>query len=127
MEKISGKQIVEEREKKYNGIPYAFRARAAQAIKEAIYENTHVFLPASMREALDMIAHKIARIIAGNPNDIDSWADLSGYPELIVRELQNKTIPQFDSDEEAEEFVEKVDLTEYDLSGFAPARFVKEK
>lgn len=32
-------------------------------------------------------------------------------------------IPPLHSDAEAEEFVEKADLTEYDLSGFRPVRF----
>src|SRR5208337_5012870 len=33
-----------------------------------------------------------------------------------------KTLPRFKSDKEAEEFVEKADLTEYDLSGMRPIR-----
>lgn len=34
-----------------------------------------------------------------------------------------KTIPTFESDEEAERFVENVDLAEYDLSGAQPVQF----
>lgn len=34
-----------------------------------------------------------------------------------------KKIPTFNSDEEAERFVETADLSEYDLSGFKPVRF----
>lgn len=34
-----------------------------------------------------------------------------------------KPIPELRTDEEAERFVETADLTEYDLSGFVPARF----
>jgi predicted DNA binding CopG/RHH family protein len=34
-----------------------------------------------------------------------------------------KRLPSFKSDKEAEEFVEKADLTEYDLSGMRPIRF----
>ena len=34
-----------------------------------------------------------------------------------------KTFPRFDTDEEAERFVETADLSEYDFSGFRPARF----
>ena len=34
-----------------------------------------------------------------------------------------KKIPTFRTDEEAEAFVEKVDLTEYDLSGAKPVKF----
>lgn len=32
-------------------------------------------------------------------------------------------IPRFATDEEAERFVETADLTDYDLSGFRPAKF----
>lgn len=41
----------------------------------------------SQREALDMVAHKIGRILNGDPNYIDSWRDLCGYSQLIVNEL----------------------------------------
>ena len=34
-----------------------------------------------------------------------------------------KKIPTFKIDREAEDFVDKADLTEYDLSGFKPAKF----
>jgi len=38
-----------------------------------------------------------------------------------------KKIPRFETDEEAERFVETADLTEYDLSQFKPVRFEFEK
>lgn len=34
-----------------------------------------------------------------------------------------KTIPAFKTDKQAERFVDKADLSAYDLSGFKPARF----
>lgn len=34
-----------------------------------------------------------------------------------------KPFPRFDTDEEAERFVETADLSEYDFSGFRPMRF----
>lgn len=34
-----------------------------------------------------------------------------------------KKLPRFESDEEAEEFVDKADLTKYGLSGMRPIRF----
>ena len=34
-----------------------------------------------------------------------------------------KKIPTFKTDKEAEDFVDHADLTEYDLSGFKPAKF----
>lgn len=38
-----------------------------------------------------------------------------------------KKLPVLKTDEEAEHFVEEADLSEYDLSGFKPARFEFEK
>ena len=38
-----------------------------------------------------------------------------------------KKLPTFRSDREAQEFVEKADLTDYDLSGLRPAKLEFEK
>ena len=40
------------------------------------------------REALQMIASKIARILSGNHDEIDHWRDIAGYANLAVRELK---------------------------------------
>lgn len=42
------------------------------------------------REALDMICHKIGRIINGDPNYADSWIDIAGYAKLVADRLENK-------------------------------------
>lgn len=39
------------------------------------------------KEALDMVAHKIGRIINGDPNYIDSWTDIIGYTRLVEKRL----------------------------------------
>lgn len=44
-------------------------------------------LMASQKEALDMIQHKIGRILNGDPTYDDSWKDIAGYATLIVNEL----------------------------------------
>lgn len=41
----------------------------------------------SQKEALEMVAHKIGRILNGDPSYIDSWADICGYSQLVVNEL----------------------------------------
>jgi hypothetical protein len=38
-------------------------------------------------EALEMIFHKIARILNGDPNYKDSWVDIVGYAQLVVDRL----------------------------------------
>ena len=44
-------------------------------------------LSPSQKEALDMIQHKIGRILNGDPNYDDNWKDVAGYATLIVNEL----------------------------------------
>lgn len=46
-------------------------------------------LSAEHQEALDMIFHKIGRIVAGDPNVEDHWKDLSGYSELARKSIEN--------------------------------------
>lgn len=41
----------------------------------------------SQRESLDMIVHKIGRILNGDPNYIDSWHDIQGFAKLVEDEL----------------------------------------
>ena len=35
------------------------------------------------QEALDMICHKMGRIINGNPDNPDHWLDIAGYAKLV--------------------------------------------
>jgi hypothetical protein len=39
------------------------------------------------REALDMIALKLSRILTGDPTHKDAWHDLAGYATLAENEL----------------------------------------
>lgn len=40
------------------------------------------------KEALHMIASKIARILEGDPEYVDSWHDISGYATLVEQCLK---------------------------------------
>ncbi len=42
------------------------------------------------KEALEMAAHKIGRILNGDPNYIDSWTDISGYIRLVEKRLMDE-------------------------------------
>lgn len=44
-------------------------------------------LSADKKEALDMIAHKIGRILNGDPEYHDSWHDIAGYAKLVADTL----------------------------------------
>lgn len=48
-------------------------------------------LTPSQKEALDMIQHKIGRILNGDPTYDDNWKDIAGYATLIVEELNGNT------------------------------------
>ncbi len=40
------------------------------------------------KEAIDMVMHKIARILNGNPDYVDSWVDIEGYVRLVRERLE---------------------------------------
>ncbi len=41
-------------------------------------------------EALEMICHKLGRIINGDPDYTDSWVDIAGYAQLVADRLEGK-------------------------------------
>ncbi len=41
-------------------------------------------------EALEMIVHKIGRIVNGNPDVVDHWMDIAGYATLVSDRLQGR-------------------------------------
>lgn len=43
------------------------------------------------REALEMVAHKVARILNGDPDYADSWHDIAGYVRLVEQRLEAKS------------------------------------
>jgi hypothetical protein len=49
-------------------------------------------LTPSMKESLEMIAHKIGRILNGDPAYADSWHDIAGYATLVDKELQGEIV-----------------------------------
>lgn len=44
-------------------------------------------LSPSQRESLEMIQHKIGRILNGDPMYDDNWRDICGYSQLVLDEL----------------------------------------
>jgi hypothetical protein len=46
------------------------------------------------REALEMIAHKVGRILAGNPDHPDHWDDTAGYARLVSQRLPQQEAPR---------------------------------
>jgi len=59
-------------------------ARITQNIKKAMSDSPNwEELSDDKREALDMVAHKLGRILNGDPEYADSWHDIVGYTKLV--------------------------------------------
>jgi hypothetical protein len=68
---------------------FASNATTTQLIKQAInLGDTAGKLAFYQRESLEMIAHKISRIVNGDANYMDSWVDIVGYAQLVIDKLQ---------------------------------------
>lgn len=68
-------------------------AKVAQQLKHVAASHTiavGVELSHDKIEALEMIFSKIARIINGNSDHVDSWVDIAGYAQLVADRLQGK-------------------------------------
>jgi hypothetical protein len=71
---------------------FSGHAEITQRLKEAMMMHDNCIpwktkLSRSQRESLEMIAHKIGRILNGDPNYADSWHDIAGYAKLVEDEL----------------------------------------
>lgn len=64
-------------------------ARISQELKRVMQKTDGWHnLGASGRESLEMIAHKIARILNGDPTYADNWIDIAGYATLVANRLE---------------------------------------
>lgn len=90
-EQLNVEDTLKERGNRY-GI-FARHAEITQRLKHVLqgYPNWQK-LSASQKEALDMIVHKIGRILNGDPDYADSWHDIAGYATLVEKELNDVKI-----------------------------------
>lgn len=74
---------------------FATHAAIAMDLKRAM-ENSPGWPTTSdpHRQALHVIADKIARILNGDPNYADNWHDIAGYATLVERVIAEKTALQ---------------------------------
>ena len=80
-------EILDERGKRYG--KFQDHAEICQELKRCItIADGWSNLASDQREALEMIAHKIARILNGDPNYDDNWIDIAGYAQLVADRLQ---------------------------------------
>lgn len=83
-------EILAERGTRYG--EFKSHANITQDLKSVFIRkspNYHHLTP-SMREAIDMIFHKLGRIGNGDPFYLDSWVDIVGYTQLVIDELKQK-------------------------------------
>ena len=84
--------ILDERATTYGSfISVALFAQEMKELIRSALDEQNAGLQADHQEALDMITSKIARIIIGDSNHIDSWLDIAGYATLVADRLQGKT------------------------------------
>jgi hypothetical protein len=82
-------KTLDERGKRYG--KFINHATVTQELKQVI--DFHLYtrgknLADDQQEALDMICHKIGRIVNGDPDYVDSWIDIAGYATLVAHRLQ---------------------------------------
>lgn len=84
-------EILDERGSRYG--PFTTHAAITQQLKEVTNKHLHhrgKVLASDQQEALEMIFHKIGRIINGDPDYADSWVDIAGYAKLVADRLEGK-------------------------------------
>lgn len=82
------KQVLQDRGSRYG--TFVGHAKVTMDLKHVIAEalvSRGKTLAADQQEALDMICHKIGRIINGDANYLDSWLDIAGYAQLVADRL----------------------------------------
>lgn len=81
-------EILKERGSRYG--EFREHARIAQNIKRAMADspNWATLLP-DTRECFEMIAHKIARALNGDPEYMDNITDIIGYAKLVEARMGN--------------------------------------
>lgn len=64
---------------------FSNQAECAQDLKKAFraWAKHNKQLTPYMKEAVDMVLHKLARVAAGDPFVQDHWDDIAGYAKLV--------------------------------------------
>ena len=83
------KHTLAEREERYGR--FEDHAHISQSLKHVMRRTTNwTLLREDQQEALEMVQHKIARILNGNAAYADSWHDIAGYATLVEQELESQ-------------------------------------
>lgn len=83
---MSIEKTIEVRANRYGS--FDDNAITSQRIKKIMRNSRNwEYFSDAQKESLEMIAHKLARILIGDPSYHDSWHDIEGYARLISQEL----------------------------------------
>lgn len=87
-------ELLAERKKTHG--EYLDHSSVTQAIKQICYSSPNARrLLDHERETIDMIAHKLGRILSGDPHFEDHWRDIAGYATLSA----DRNLPGWKRDE----------------------------
>ena len=77
---------LDERGRRYGN--YLEQTAISNKIKEAMQEiPTYWDMETDQKDALEMIAVKMSRIVNGTPDYSDNWLDIAGYATLVADRL----------------------------------------
>jgi len=85
------KSTLDERGTRYGD--FRAHAKVTQDFKSVLMDalaSRDKVLPDIQQEALEMIFHKVGRIINGDNNYADSWHDIAGYATLVEGDLDRE-------------------------------------
>jgi len=89
--KVDTNEILKERGSRYG--EFTTHSEITQQLKRVMRHNkdsNFTDLDDDQKESLEMIAHKIGRILNGDPDYSDSWHDIAGYAKLVADRLDSK-------------------------------------
>lgn len=81
------KAILAERGSRYG--TFADQARISQALKRVMHESPNWHrLTDGQKEGLEMVQHKVARMLSGDPSYLDNIVDIVGYATLVQQSME---------------------------------------
>tara|TARA_S200002703_G_scaffold158645_1_gene169576 strand:- start:431 stop:967 length:537 start_codon:yes stop_codon:yes gene_type:complete len=66
-------------------------AEVSQRFKDSLHYfliTRNKYLAPDQQEAMELIFHKFARIVNGDPDHVDNWKDVAGYATLVADRLE---------------------------------------
>lgn len=82
-------EVLTERGARYGAfVGHAQVTQELKCVVASALEERRKSLDPDQQEALDMICHKIGRIINGDAYYADSWVDIAGYAKLVADRLE---------------------------------------